>query len=57
MVFFIVHQLYKCTYSIMYDVCLPYFNSLFPIHVNEMASIDDDQNNFSFKKTKGYYIH
>ena len=33
------------------------FNGLFPIHVNEIASTVDDQNKFSFKKMKAYYIH
>ena len=36
-----------------YNVCLPQFNGLFPIHVNEIASTVDDQNKFSFIKTKG----
>ena len=48
--FFIVHQLYEYT-------CLPELNGLFPIHVNEIASTADDQNKFSLKKTKGYYMH
>ena len=35
---------------------LPYFNGLFPIHVNEIASTVDVQNRFLFKQTKGTCI-
>ena len=57
MVVYIVHQLYK--YILYRDMTFVYLssNGLFPIHVNEIASTVDDQNIFSFKKTKGYYMH